>query len=153
MAAREEISDLDFRMIELLFFAYRDFVGDADTALEQYGFGRAHHRVLHFVMRQPDIAVADLLHILAITKQSLNPILRQLTETGHLQMTSDPRDRRRRLLRLTGSGRNLALRLTQMQSGRIERALEESGADAGERRTIEDFLFAMIEPDERGFVS
>lgn len=140
-------------MIELLFFAYRDFVGDADAELEQYGFGRAHHRVLHFVMRRPGIAVADLLHILAITKQSLNPILRQLTETGYLQMTSDPRDRRRRLLRLTESGRNLALRLTQMQSRRIARALDESAAGAGARGAVEDFLLAMIEPDERGFVS
>src|SRR4051794_707587 len=64
--------------IELLFFAYRDFVSDPDAVLLDYGFGRAHHRVIHFVNRHPGIRVADLLDILKITKQSLGRVLKQL---------------------------------------------------------------------------
>ena len=64
-------ADLRWDIIELLFFAYRDFVGDADHELEVFGFGRAHHRVLHFVHRYPGLKVADLLDVLRITKQSL----------------------------------------------------------------------------------
>ncbi len=66
--------------VELLFFAYRDFTGDADAVLEEYGFGRAHHRVLHFVSRNPGLRVANLLEILKITKQSLARVLKQLVE-------------------------------------------------------------------------
>ena len=66
---------IDLSIIELLFFAYRDFTGDPDAVLEQYGFGRAHHRVLHFVNRNPGLRVANLLDILKITKQSLARVL------------------------------------------------------------------------------
>ncbi len=69
-------------LVELFFFAYRDFVGDADRLLENYGFGRAHHRVLHFVNRRPGLTIAALLDILRITKQSLNRVLKQLLEAG-----------------------------------------------------------------------
>jgi hypothetical protein len=41
--------------VELFYFAYRDFTCDPDTILAQYGFGRAHHRVLHFVHRNPGL--------------------------------------------------------------------------------------------------
>src|SRR5437588_191716 len=47
-------------IIELLFFAYRDFVGDPDEVLVKFGFGRAHHRVLHFVNRNPGAAATLL---------------------------------------------------------------------------------------------
>src|SRR5580692_7710641 len=71
--AREPYWDL----IELLFFAYRDFVGDPDQVLERLSFGRAHHRVLHFVNRNPGMKVAELLDVLKITKQSLGRVLKQ----------------------------------------------------------------------------
>src|SRR4029450_5081831 len=70
--------ELRWDIIELLFFAYRDFVGDADNELEAFGFGRAHHRVMHFVYRYPGLKVADLLDVLRITKQSLGRVLKQL---------------------------------------------------------------------------
>ena len=70
--------------VELLFFAYRDFTGEADALLDDYGFGRAHHRVLHFVHRSPGLRVADLLDILKITKQSLAPVLKQLIDQGYI---------------------------------------------------------------------
>ena len=74
--------DLRWDIIELLFFAYRDFVGDADHELEAFGFGRAHHRVLHFVYRYPGLKVADLLDVLRIAKQSLGRVLKQLLDEG-----------------------------------------------------------------------
>src|ERR1700719_4493923 len=91
--AQEPRSDL----IELLFFAYRDFVGDPDEVLAKLGFGRAHHRVLHFVNRNPGIKVADLLDILKITKQSLGRVLRQLIDQGSvLQREGAPQPRQPR---------------------------------------------------------
>ena len=76
-------------LIELLFFAYRDFVGDPDEVLIKLGFGRAHHRVLHFVNRNPGMKVAELLDILKITKQSLGRVLKQLIDDGGIFIESD----------------------------------------------------------------
>ncbi|MGB8083134.1 MAG: helix-turn-helix domain-containing protein, partial [Pseudolabrys sp.] len=84
-------------IIELLFFAYRDFVGDPDEVLLKLGFGRAHHRVLHFVNRNPSIKVADLLEILNITKQSLGRVLKQLIDQGYVSQKEGAEDRRQRL--------------------------------------------------------
>ena len=72
-------------IIELLFFAYRDFVGDADRLLESFRFGRAHHRVLHFVNRHPGLTIAELLDILRITKQSLSRVLKELLDEGYVE--------------------------------------------------------------------
>lgn len=141
---------LDFPLVELFFFAYRDFIADADEVLVQYGFGRAHHRVLHFVNRRPGMVVAELLEILRITKQSLGPVLRQLVESGHLVQVAGPEDRRQRLLYPTQKGRNLSIELTHMQSRRIKGAIE--GIKNKDRETVRDFLFGMIEPDERALV-
>ena len=91
--------------IELLFFAYRDFISDPDAALLTLGFGRAHHRVIHFVNRHPGIRVADLLDILKITKQSLGRVLKQLVDTGFIEQRPGPVDRRQRLLYPTEAGR------------------------------------------------
>src|SRR6195952_4048136 len=79
-----EPASLRWDIIELLFFAYRDFVGDADHVLEEFGFGRAHHRVIHFVHRYPGLKVADLLDVLRITKQSLGRVLKQLLDEGYI---------------------------------------------------------------------
>ncbi|WP_460448941.1 MarR family winged helix-turn-helix transcriptional regulator [Alsobacter sp. SYSU BS001988] len=140
-----------YDLIELLFFAYRDFVGDPDRTLEQYGFGRAHHRVLHFVDRNPGLTIAALLDILKITKQSLNRVLKELLEKGYVEQRAGKSDRRQRLLFPTPRGRALALDLARMQTRRIARALEESGpgSDAAARR----FLAAMVEPAERPTVA
>ena len=85
---------LDFTIIELLFFAYRDFTSDPDQILSQYGFGRAHHRVVHFVNRVPGLTVAELLDVLQITKQSLARVLKQLLDTGHIVQVQGRQDRR-----------------------------------------------------------
>src|SRR5262252_3024078 len=116
-----------FDLIELLFFAYRDFVGDADEILAKFGFGRAHHRVLHFVNRNPGMKVADLLDILKITKQSLGRVLKQLLDEGYVEQKEGATDRRHRLLYVTAKGEALALRLAALQTARVGSALAEIG--------------------------
>src|SRR5216684_4842564 len=116
-----------WNVIELLFFAYRDFVGDPDEVLLKLSFGRAHHRVLHFVNRNPGMKVADLLEILKITKQSLGRVLKQLVDQGYVVQKEGENDRRQRLLFVTPKGEALALKLAGLQSGRIARALSELG--------------------------
>jgi DNA-binding MarR family transcriptional regulator len=135
-------------MIELLFFAYRDFVGDPDHVLAALSFGRAHHRVLHFVNRNPGMKVADLLDILRITKQSLGRVLKQLIDQGYVIQREGPQDRRQRLLFVTAKGEALAMRLARLQTARILRAIEEAGVAAQEGASR--FLAAMIEPRDRG---
>ena len=117
-------------IIELLFFAYRDFTGDADEVLATLGFGRAHHRVLHFVNRQPGLKVAELLDILKITKQSLGRVLRQLIEQGYVIQKEGASDRRQRLLRLTSPGAALERRLFERQRARLSDALRLPGRAA-----------------------
>src|ERR1700675_1257111 len=134
-----------WHVIELLFFAYRDFVSDPDDVLAKLGFGRAHHRVLHFVNRNPGMKVADLLDILKITKQSLGRVLKQLIDQGFVVQKAGANDRRQRLLYVTPKGETLAMKLVALQSGRIARALAELGPDA--RDAANRFLVAMIDID------
>ncbi len=124
--------------IELLFFAYRDFVADPDRILRQYGFGRAHHRALFFVNRRPGLTVAELLDILKITKQSLARVLKQLIEAGHIVQSEGKFDRRKRMLFPTRQGRNLILELSQPQSRRINSAFDQ--IDPELREAVSDFL-------------
>jgi len=137
--------------IELLFFAYRDFISDPDAALESYGFGRAHHRVIHFVNRHPGIRVADLLDILKITKQSLGRVLKQLIDSGFIEQRTGPQDRRQRLLYPTEAGRALSLRLIDLQARRIGKALTTLTAE--ERLGAEKFLRAVVDTGEQDKVS
>jgi len=118
--------------IELLFFAYRDFTAEPDAILADYGFGRAHHRVVHFVGRNPHITVGDLLGILRITKQSLNRVLGQLVRQGFIIQHRGPSDRRQRLLELTDSGRELERCLSEPQRARVAAAYRKAGAQAVE---------------------
>lgn len=142
--------NIDLRMVELFFFAYRDFITDADEILHDYGFGRAHHRVLHFTNRRPGLSVAQLLGILKITKQSLGPILRDLVEAGHLVQQISPTDGRKRLLFPTEKGRNLSVELSERQSLRIANALR--GVEGQRRTEIEQFLYGMVSSDEHEIV-
>src|ERR1700743_1464341 len=137
---------LRWDIIELLFFAYRDFVGDADNELEAFGFGRAHHRVLHFVFRYPGLKVADLLDVLRITKQSLGRVLKQLLDEGYIVQKTGNNDRRQRLLYSTPKGEALVGQLARVQTRRIQRALEEIGPANAE--TVRRSLRAMIDRDD-----
>ncbi|MEZ5785085.1 MAG: MarR family transcriptional regulator [Xanthobacteraceae bacterium] len=141
--AQEPVWDI----IELIFFAYRDFVGDPDSVLAALGFGRAHHRVLHFVNRNPGLKVAELLDILKITKQSLGRVLKQLIDQGYIEQREGEKDRRQRLLFVTPKGEALALQLADLQTQRIMRAFGELGPDA--HAAARRFLTAMLNPEAR----
>jgi DNA-binding MarR family transcriptional regulator len=134
-------------IIELLFFAYRDFIGDPDDVLVKLGFGRAHHRVLHFVNRNPGMKVAELLDILKITKQSLGRVLKQLIDQGYVVQKEGANDRRQRLLYVTTKGEALAMKLALLQTERISGALSQLGAKGHEEACR--FLTAMINIENR----
>jgi DNA-binding MarR family transcriptional regulator len=136
---------------ELLFFAYRDFTRDPDAILKDFGFGRAHHRVLHFVNRHSGLRVADLLDILTITKQSLSRVLKQLIDKGYIVQQAGASDRRERLLSPTDKGRALAERLAAPQSVRLAEALKTAGP--GAEAVLRRFLAAMVNAEERPKVS
>lgn len=125
--------------IELLYYAYRDFTAEPDAMLARYGFGRAHHRVIYFVGRHPQMSVSDLLAILRITKQSLSRVLGQLVRQGFIQQKPGSRDRRQRLLELTDKGVELERQLSENQRQRIAKAYREAGGAA-----VEGFRKVML---------
>ena len=152
------------RGIEMMFFAYRDFTGEADSILAEQGMGRAHHRAIYFIGRNPGITVSELLAILKITKQSLSRVLSALVETGHVVQHTGPEDRRQRLLYLTESGSLLETRLTEVQGRRFAKAYREAGMSAVEgfhrvlqgllddrtRRQVSEIGEARPSPDRSG---
>jgi len=133
-------------LVELLFFAYRDFVADPDHMLEEFGFGRAHHRVVHFVGRDPGLTVAELLDILKITKQSLARVLKELIDKGYIYQKEGASDRRQRLLYLTPDGEKLRGRLMGPQIARFERAFQETGFAPDKFYAM---LLHLIDPDNQ----
>jgi DNA-binding MarR family transcriptional regulator len=134
----------------LFYFAYRDFVGDADTLLERQGFGRAHHRVLYFVNLKPGMPVADLLGILKITKQSLARVLRQLIDNGYIEQKTGDADRRQRMLHATEKGRRFFEVLSATQTSRIEAAIAALPPEG--KRTVLRFFVGMVEPADRSLL-
>ena len=137
--------------IELLFFAYRDFTAEPDAILARYGFGRAHHRVIHFVGRHPKMTVSELLAILRITKQSLNRVLGQLVRQEFILQQPGSHDRRQRLLELTPKGHDLERQLSEPQRARIANAYRQAGPQA-----VDGFRKVMLgiiagEEDRRRF--
>lgn len=118
------------RGIEAMFFAYRAFTADPDQILAEMGYGRAHHRALHFIARRPGLTVTALLAILGITKQSLNRVLRTLIGDGLVCSRTGARDRRERLLDLTPAGRALEHRLSDVQRARVRTAYQAAGPQA-----------------------
>src|SRR3954468_13999342 len=145
-SAGSRSGELRWDIIELLFFAYRDFVGDADHELEVFGFGRAHHRVMHFVYRYPGLKVADLLDVLRITKQSLGRVLKQLLDEDYIVQKTGNNDRRQRLLFATAKGEALVAKLAGLQTDRINHALRDIDPDGID--AVRRFLRAMIDHDD-----
>lgn len=133
--------------IELVYFAYRDFTAEPDEILAKFNFGRAHHRVIYFVGRNPGMTVSDLLDILRITKQSLSRVLGQLVREDFITQRAGTRDRRQRLLELTPKGVNLERQLTETQRARIAAAYREAGAEAVEG--YRKVLLGMINEEDR----
>ncbi len=128
--------------IELLFFAYRDFTDGPDQILKDYNFGRAHHRVIHFVGRNPGITVSELLEILRITKQSLSRVLNALIERDFVKQEAGVSDRRQRLLYLTDDGKALERKISNVQQQQVAKAFREAGGEAvaGYRKVLEGLI-------------
>jgi len=118
--------------MELLYFAYRDFISWPDDVLHAYGFGRAHHRVLHFVGRNAGLKVAELLKLLNITKQSLSRVLSTLVEKGYIRQDIGDQDRRQRLLYLTPQGQDLLDNIAEHQKDHMLKAFEKAGDNSVE---------------------
>ncbi|WP_102109384.1 MarR family winged helix-turn-helix transcriptional regulator [Oceaniglobus roseus] len=135
------------RGIEAMYFAYRGFTADPDRILEQHGYGRAHHRALHFINRTPGTTVNNLLGILGVTKQSLNRVLRSLIDDGLVQSRIGQKDKRERHLFLTDKGKTLERALSEVQGRRVRAAYRAAGPEAvaGFRQVLE----AMMDPDQR----
>ncbi|WP_132463106.1 MarR family winged helix-turn-helix transcriptional regulator [Rhodovulum marinum] len=133
--------------IEAMFFAYRGFTADPDRILEEHGYGRAHHRAIHFIHRAPGTTVNNLLAILGVTKQSLNRVLRALVEDGLVEARVGQRDKRERHLYLTEAGEALEQKLSDAQRERMRAAYRAAGpaAVAGFRQVLE----AMMDPEMR----
>ena len=132
--------------IELLFYAYRDFTAEPDAILAKLGLGRAHHRALYFVGRNPQISVSDLLRILRITKQSLSRVLGDLVREGFVEQRQGIKDRRQRLLELTSRGWELERQLSENQRQRIANAYREAGGEA-----VEGFRKVLLEMIDKEF--
>lgn len=141
---------LAFELIERMFFGYRDFVGVADARLAGLGYGRAHHRVLHFVDRHPGLTVGELLTILKVTKQGVARVLKTLIDDGLIEVRPGDRDRREKRLAPTPAGAVLARELARLQTAQIEAALSTLGPDA--RDTVAAFLAGLVDASERSAV-
>jgi DNA-binding MarR family transcriptional regulator len=133
------------RGIEAMFFAYRAFTADPDLILADMDYGRAHHRAIHFVHREPGLTVTALLDVLGVTKQSLNRVLRTLIDDGLIESRIGRRDRRERQLYLTDKGASLERRLSETQRARMRAAYRAAGPQAvtGFRQVLE----AMMDRD------
>lgn len=138
-----DFPEMPIDIMGLFFFAYRDFVRDADALLEMQGFGRAHHRVIYFVNLRPGMTVADLLDILRITKQSLARVLRQLIDSGYVAQKHGETDRRQRLLYPTEKGRDFFEVLSATQARRIEAAFTSLPEES--RDCVKRFFAEMTE--------
>lgn len=131
--------------IEAMFFAYRGFTADPDRILEEYGYGRAHHRAIHFIHGSPGTTVNNLLNILGVTKQSLNRVLRTLVNDTLVEVKIGVQDKRERHLHLTSQGLQLQERLSAAQSNRMRKAFKNAGPNAvsGFKTVLE----AMMDPE------
>jgi DNA-binding MarR family transcriptional regulator len=146
-----DVGEAEMRLAQdLLFFAYRDFTNVADKVLEELGLGRAHHRTLHFIGRNPGITVSGLLAILRITKQSLARVLNALVDEGFVSQAPGFEDRRLRLLTLTDKGHALERRLFDQQREQISRAYQQAGPQsvAGFRTVMR----AMMDKGARAYM-
>ena len=106
------------KIIELMFFSYRDFTSGPDKILEKINFGRAHHRVIYFVGKNENLTIKELLTILQITKQSLSRVLNQLVKEKYI-ILSIGEDKRTKKLTLSKKGQDLEKKLSDIQISKI----------------------------------
>lgn len=145
---RRGFSEEELRQsIELMFFAYRDMTKGPDEMLATMGLGRAHHRVIHFIGRNPGVTVAALLTLLRITKQSLARVLREVMERHLVLQRQGTEDRRQRQLFLTPRGAALEARLSAVQQETLARAF--GGVPAAAIDGWRDVLWSMLDAEDR----
>ena len=141
------LNDKEIRkIIELVFFSYRDFTAGPDKILEKLNFGRAHHRVIYFVGKKDQITIKELLRVLKITKQSLSRVLNQLVKEGFI-FVSTGIDKRTKNLSLTSSGLSLENELSTIQIQKIKKVINNFN-----QKDIDGFkkiLYEMIEIDNK----
>ncbi len=135
--------------IEAMFFAYRGFTADPDRILEKHGYGRAHHRAVHFINRAPGTTVNALLGVLGVTKQSLNRVLRALIEDDLVESRVGLKDKRERHLYLTPKGKVLEAELSEAQRVRMRSAFSKAGPDAV--AGFKEVLEAMMDADQQAY--
>ena len=134
------------KIIELMFFSYRDFTAGPDKILEKINFGRAHHRVIYFVGKKNNLTIKELLSILKITKQSLSRVLNQLVKEKYI-ILSTGEDKRTKKLSLSKKGHDLEKKLSDIQITKIYNVIKKF-----EEIDINGFkkvLFEMIDYDNQ----
>ncbi len=134
------------KIIELIFFSYRDFTGGPDKILEKINFGRAHHRVVYFVGKKNNITIKELLKVLKITKQSLSRVLNQLVKEGFV-FVSTGFDKRTKSLSLTEKGLDLEKELSTIQIKKIKKVI--NNFNEHDINGFKKILFEMIENDNK----
>jgi DNA-binding MarR family transcriptional regulator len=141
------LNDKEIRkIIELVFFSYRDFTAGPDQILEKLNFGRAHHRVIYFVGKKDKITIKELLGVLKITKQSLSRVLNQLVKEGFI-VVSTGLDKRTKNLSLTSSGLSLENKLSTIQIQKIKRVINNFNQE--DIDGFKKILYEMIEIDNK----
>jgi DNA-binding MarR family transcriptional regulator len=137
------LSDAEIRkVIELLFFSYREFTSGPDKILDKINFGRAHHRVIYFVGKKKQITIRNLLEVLQITKQSLSRVLNQLVKKNYIEVSTG-KDKRTKNLSLTNRGVELEKELSDIQINRIKEIIKN--ADEKDINGFKKILYAMID--------
>ena len=130
------------KIIELMFFSYRDFTSGPDKVLEKINFGRAHHRVIYFVGKKNGLTIKDLLSILQITKQSLSRVLNQLVKEKYI-ILSTGEDKRTKKLSLSIKGKELEKKLSKIQINKIYNVINKFNEQ--DINGFKKVLFEMIE--------
>ena len=134
------------KIIELMFFSYRDFTSGPDKVLEKIRFGRAHHRVIYFVGKQENLTIKELLSILQITKQSLSRVLNQLVKERYIILTIGD-DKRTKKLSLSKKGQELEKKLTNIQITKIYNVIKKFSED--DINGFKKILYSMIEDNNK----
>ena len=130
------------KIIELIFFSYREFTLGPDEILNKINYGRAHHRVIYFVGKQKNITIKDLLGILKITKQSLSRVLNQLVKEKYI-LVSIGEDKRTKKLCLTQKGLALEAKLSKIQIDKIKSIIND--ANEPDINGFKKILYSMID--------
>jgi DNA-binding MarR family transcriptional regulator len=141
------LNDKEIRkIIELVFFSYRDFTAGPDQILEKLNFGRAHHRVIYFVGKKDQITIKELLGVLKITKQSLSRVLNHLVKEGFI-VVSTGIDKRTKNLSLTSSGLKLEKELSTIQIKKIKNVINNFNQE--DIDSFKKILYEMIEIESK----